>query len=210
MSNRTNAHLEAGIAVYNAGRHHAAHDAWEERWLDSTGDDERFLHGLIQFTAAIHHATHDNSVGAAGLAESAGEYLADLPADYRNVNLGVVRTYLADLRVDPDRVADDPPPTLTHDERALALSDLGFDASAVAARVFAETDGDYDTDHIEDAIDYARADLDAGHGTSPFVTLVLDFARSDHRDIAYQRLSEHTDRRRARDRDVDGLFEKRE
>ncbi|MFB6301121.1 MAG: DUF309 domain-containing protein, partial [Halobacteriales archaeon] len=50
------AHLRAGIAIYNAGGYHAAHDAWEDHWLDleSGTDDERFLHGLIQFTAAVH------------------------------------------------------------------------------------------------------------------------------------------------------------
>ena len=75
-----NAHLRAGVAVYNAGRFHAAHDAWEEYWLglESGADDERFLHGLIQFTAVVYHATEDNWSGAQGLAESAREYLADL------------------------------------------------------------------------------------------------------------------------------------
>ena len=26
--------LRAGVAIYNDGYYHAAHDAWEERWLD--------------------------------------------------------------------------------------------------------------------------------------------------------------------------------
>ena len=25
------AHLRAGVAIYNAGHYHAAHDAWEDR-----------------------------------------------------------------------------------------------------------------------------------------------------------------------------------
>jgi len=49
--------LRAGIAIHNAGHYHAAHDAWEDEWLElDDGSDERLLHGLIQFTAAIHHA----------------------------------------------------------------------------------------------------------------------------------------------------------
>ena len=66
-------HLRAGIAVYNAGEYHAAHDAWEDYWLDLERgtDDERLLHGLIQFTAAVHHAEERNWEGAVGLAESA-------------------------------------------------------------------------------------------------------------------------------------------
>jgi hypothetical protein len=203
-----NAHLRAGIAIYNAGRYHAAHDAWEERWLDLAGDDERFLHGLIQFTAAVHHATQRNWTGATGLAESAREYLAPLPAGYRNVNLDAVRDYLAALHTDPERIERAPPLSLTHEDHDLVLDDLDFEASAVVARVLAE-EGDYDEELIERAVEYARMDLDAGRGTSPFVTLVLDFAREGNRGIVHQRLREHTERRVARERDVDGLFEER-
>ena len=73
--------LRAGVAIYNAGEFHAAHDAWEAEWLglDDGTDDERLLHGLIQFTAVVHHARERNWSGAVGLAESAGEYLADHP-----------------------------------------------------------------------------------------------------------------------------------
>ncbi len=66
-------HLRAGVAIYNAGAYRAAHGAWESKWLslDRGGDDERFLHGLIQFTAAVHHARDGNDSGAVGLARSA-------------------------------------------------------------------------------------------------------------------------------------------
>ena len=32
----------AGIDLYNAGEFHAAHDAWEERWMGEVGADEFF------------------------------------------------------------------------------------------------------------------------------------------------------------------------
>ncbi|EMA44175.1 DUF309 domain-containing protein [Halococcus saccharolyticus] len=203
------AHLQAGIAIYNAGRFHAAHDAWEDRWLalDTGDDDERFLHGLIQFTAAVHHATGRNWTGACGLAESAREYLADLPEDYRGVNVGEVREYLAVLDADPESIERGPPLTVAHEGRQLGLDDLDFEASAVAAEVLAEA-GDADHATIERAVEYARDDFAAGNETSPFVTLVMDFVRdSDNRGIVRQRLTEHTERRAARDRDVDGLFD---
>ena len=201
-----NDHLRAGIAIYNAGNFHAAHDAWEERWLDLAGDDERFLHGLIQFTAAIHHATRQNWEGATGLAESAREYLTSLPAEYRNVNVGEVREYLTVLHRDPECIERAPPLSLTHEGRELALDDLDFSASAVVASVFAEEDAS-DEELVERAVEYAHTDLDAGRETSPFVTLIFDFAREGNRGIVYQRLSEHTERRDAREHDVDGLFE---
>ena len=202
------AHLQAGIAIYNAGRFHAAHDAWEDRWLAlDAGEDERFLHGLIQFTAAVHHATGRNWAGARGLAESAREYLADLPAAYHGVNVGAVRTYLAALHADPESIERAPPLGLTHEGRRLGLDDLDFAASAIAAEVLAE-EGEYDHATVERAVEYAREDIAAGRETSPFVTLVLDFVRDpENGGIVHQRLTEHTERRAARDRDVDGLFE---
>jgi len=46
----------AGIDLYNAGEFHAAHDAWEERWMGPVGPDERlFLQAMIQSAVAFHH-----------------------------------------------------------------------------------------------------------------------------------------------------------
>jgi predicted metal-dependent hydrolase len=225
-------HLRAGIAIYNAGHYHAAHDAWEDRWLeikravtnapatveqlddaDPNGEfpdeptpvaDERLLHGLIQFTAAVHHLSEDNPGGAGGLAESGREYLGPLPADYRGVDVETVRAYL-------DRVADDPVPVdrvpdLTHEGRALSFGDLDFEATAVAAEVLAEEFG-FDEAAVEAGVEYARADLAEGNEESRLVALVIDFVReTDDRGIVARRLGEHADRRRRRERDLEGLF----
>ena len=201
------AHLRAGIAVYNAGRFHAAHDAWEDYWLGlDDGDDERFLHGLIQFTAVVHHATNENWSGAQGLAESAGEYLADLPADYRAVNLGEVRPFLARVAADPKTVDWDDPPTLTHEGEAIRYEELDFDASVVAAEVFAEAD-DYDEDVVADAVDYARREL-ADRGEGRFVGQLFAFVQeTENRPFVYAHLENHVERERQKDADVAGLFD---
>jgi len=203
------AYLRAGVAIYNAGHYHAAHDAWEDHWLglESGTDDELLLHGLIQFTAAVYHARNRNWSGATGLAESAGEYLADLPAEYRAVNVGTVRDYLAALEGDPERIERGPAPALACEGRPLGLGDLDFDASAVAAEVLAEELG-HDEAAVEQGVEYARADLDAGEEGSRFVTFVFDFVReADDRALVAQRLAEHGERRAHRDADVEGLFD---
>jgi predicted metal-dependent hydrolase len=59
----TEAHAEAypveyiaGIELYNAGEFHAAHDAWEDRWVDDAGPAEKlFLQAMIQSAVAFHH-----------------------------------------------------------------------------------------------------------------------------------------------------------
>jgi len=202
-------HLRAGIVIYNDGEHHAAHDAWEDHWLDleSGTDDERFLHGLIQFTAAVFHARNRNWSGATGLAESGREYLADLDAEYRGVDVDTVRTFLATLARDPECIERGRPPALTHHGKALLPDDLDFEATGVAATVLAAEHG-YDEERLARAVEYARADLDSGKTESPFVTLVFDFVREpDRRGIITQRLGEHVQRRRHRESDVDGLFD---
>lgn len=46
----------AGIELYNAGEFHAAHDAWEDRWRDDCGPQEKlFLQALIQSAVVFHH-----------------------------------------------------------------------------------------------------------------------------------------------------------
>jgi len=226
-------HLRAGIAIHNAGYHHAAHDAWEDRWLaikegvdGSTASpetvpdlpqgvadptpaaDERLLHGLIQFTAAAVHLERENWAGARGLAERAGGYLAPLSADYRGVNVGTVRAYLEDVAADPPGIAGEPVPELAHEGRALALADLSFDGAAVAATVLAGELEPYEEAVLERAVAYAREDLAAGDDGSRFVALVFDFVRDDEgRALVYDRLEAHVQRRRATERDLEGLFD---
>ena len=206
------AHLRAGVAVYNAGEHHAAHDAWEDCWLDleSGTADERFLHGLIQFTAAIHHGQQENWPGLQGLADSAGEYLADLSSPYRGVDLDVVRAYLADLSADPEHIERADPPRLEHEGRPIDLADLAdagdFAAATIAADALVEEYDVYDEDVIETAIDYARQSVEADEG-GRFVALVFDFVSGTERDLVYRRLRDHVERRRSRESDVEGLFD---
>jgi uncharacterized protein YcsI (UPF0317 family) len=46
----------AGIDLYNAGEFHAAHDAWEERWMGEVATQEKlFLQAMIQSAVAFHH-----------------------------------------------------------------------------------------------------------------------------------------------------------
>ena len=203
------AHLRAGVAIFNAGGHHAAHDAWEDHWLglESGTDDERFLHGLIQFTAAVHHGGNGNWEGVQGLAESAGEYLDGLPSPYRGVDLDPVREYLDELAADPEQYDTVEPPVLTVDGRALRPTDLDFEAAAVAAGVLAEEVLGYDEAVVEDAVGYARDAIQANRD-GRFVALVMDFVGDgENRDVVYQRLREHVERRRAEESDVEGLFD---
>ncbi|ELZ09448.1 hypothetical protein C479_11540 [Halovivax asiaticus JCM 14624] len=204
--------LRAGIAVYNDGHYHAAHDAWETHWLDlETGtDDERLLHGLIQFTAAVHHAHRGNWEGAVGLAESGREYLREFGDVYRGCNVGDVRRYGRRLKADPEVIERRQPLSLTHEGERLSLADCTPEETVIAAKVLAEEWG-YDDAPIGTAGAYALADLDAGQDGGPFLALLFDFVREDAADrpLIVQRLRAHVDRRDARESAVEGLFDER-
>lgn len=202
-------YLRAGVAVFNVGEFHAAHDAWEDRWLglERGSDDERLLHGLIQFTAAVYHAYGGNWEGVQGLAESAVGYLDGLPSEYRSVNVEVVRSYLRAVAADPEYVERVAVPSLTYDGQAVLPEDLLFGPLAIVAHVFAEEYDGYDEETVDRAIEFAHEDLADGDETSQLVVLVMDFARdAANRDIVYQRLADHVARREHVRGDVEDLF----
>jgi hypothetical protein len=204
-----NAALRAGIALYNAGEHHAAHDPWEGKWLDSeTGtDDERLLHGLIQFTAAIHHARTRNWGGATGLATSAADYLAGLDSPYRGVDLDGPRRAMATLAADPEVIERRRPPPLRYEGRVLGLADLDFEGVAAAAPALAAEHG-YDEARVERAAAYAREEVDGGDRTL-FTGPLFEFvtAEEPHRALVARRLRHHVDRRDREHDDAAGLFD---
>jgi hypothetical protein len=225
--------LRTGIAVFNAGDHRAAHEAWEAPWLalDDGAREERLLHGLIQYAAAVHHARRGNWSGARGLAGSAGEYLSGVASDARGVNVGDLREFLRRVAEDPEVAERRRPPALRYDGDALTPTDLSFGTAATAATLLA---GEYDAFEeaiVADAVRYARAELDdaegGGTGGSPdgdgppsdgpprpqrrdpgFVGMVFDFAADrECRSLVYDRLRAHVERRRSTERDASGLFE---
>lgn len=201
--------LRAGAAIYNAGHYHAAHDAWEDRWLalDRGTDDERLLHGLIQFTAVAYHGIQGNWSGARGLAESATEYLSPLAPSYRGINVGTVRRYLRRVAADPETLERRSPPPLRFSGTVVQLEDLPFAASMLAAPILAAELDEYDPEVIDRAVTYARAEREGG-SRSTFIALVQDFlGEQRQRPLVYQRLAAHVQRRHRRETDVEGFFD---
>ena len=64
----------AGIELFNAREFHAAHDAWEERWLGPVGPQEKlFLQALIQSAVVFHHLELGRQGAARKMREMAEE-----------------------------------------------------------------------------------------------------------------------------------------
>src|ERR671915_1372429 len=72
----------AGIDLYNAGEFHAAHDAWEERWMGPVAADEKlFLQAMIQSAVAFHHLQIGRPGAARQMYLAAKEKFARLGAE---------------------------------------------------------------------------------------------------------------------------------
>lgn len=214
------ANVRAGVALFNDGYYHAAHDPLEAAWLESDRDDVdgRFLQGLVQLTAAVHHARGRNWAGCVGLAESAREYLEDVPDAYGGVDVVLVRRVLGTLASDPEVVERRPMPALAVDGERVTRDRLDFDAVVLAAEALAEERG-LDESVVERAAAYAREDREreatvgepAAAGRNQAAKLerfLVDFATADDDyEVVYSRLRDHVDRRDHRASDVDGLFD---
>ncbi|NHN41624.1 DUF309 domain-containing protein [Halorubellus sp. JP-L1] len=213
------ANLRAGLALFNDGFYHAAHDPLEGAWLESDRDDAdgRFLQGLVQLTAAVHHARGRNWEGCVGLAESALEYLDGVPDDYSGVDVALVRRVLETLASDPEVVERRAMPVLEFEGERVTRERLAPDAAALAAEALAAERG-LDASVVERAAAYAREDrqrqsdddraASARNEAAKLERFLVDFATADDDyAIVYQRLADHVERRDHRASDVDGLFE---
>ena len=190
-------HLRAGAALFNAGHYLAAHEPWEERWLEAPrGERDDCIQGLVQATAATYKARTGNWSGAVGLAESGAGYLEDCDRED-------LQAWLRRLAADPELGERERPPPVAVEGSVVTVEDLRFPAAAIAAEALAETRGD---ELLEQAVAYAEADLEAGEGTSPFVALVLSYLREES-PVVRERIADHVRRRRSRDADVEGLFD---
>jgi predicted metal-dependent hydrolase len=79
--------LRAGTARFNRGQFFEAHEEWEVRWLKETGDQKRFLHGLIQIAAGFVKINIKEWPSADGLFQEAQAKLEDFPETVFGVEL---------------------------------------------------------------------------------------------------------------------------
>jgi hypothetical protein len=84
--------LHRGRALFDAGRHWDAHEAWEDAWQDESGEPRQLLQGLIQVAAAMHKALVQLQPGpCCKLLEMALEKLDPLPASAGSLDLARFR-----------------------------------------------------------------------------------------------------------------------
>lgn len=90
--------LAEGLHCYRTGQFFAAHEHWESVWLACAEPEKTFLQALIQVTAAFHHLSRGNTIGAASLLAAAQRRLQPYPSDYAGLALDPLRASLSAWR----------------------------------------------------------------------------------------------------------------
>ena len=97
MRKSTTELYEEGIALFNDGKFFECHEAWEEIWNRSSGEEKLFYQGIIQAAVAILHAQRGNLTGAASLYAKASAKLDHLPSAHMGIALGELRDALKEF-----------------------------------------------------------------------------------------------------------------
>jgi len=97
------------VELFNAGRYHDAHEAFEELWLAREGGDSDLYKGLIQATICLHHFANGNLAGARSLYRGHRRYLAAFQKDGRGLDIARLLTDMQAFLRPVLRAADDEP-----------------------------------------------------------------------------------------------------
>ncbi len=79
--------LAEGAASFDAGRYHAAHEAFEKVWLASEAGDGEFFKGLVQVAICLHQLDRGLVEGARQLRTGARRYLAAFLPEHRGLDV---------------------------------------------------------------------------------------------------------------------------
>jgi hypothetical protein len=79
----------AGVALFNRGDFFEAHEVWESLWMETFGEEKRFLQALIQAAVGILHFCNGNSRGAVKLFRSSRDYMGKYASHYLGLNQDV-------------------------------------------------------------------------------------------------------------------------
>lgn len=78
--------IQEGIRLFNDGFFFEAHEVLEGVWREEHGESKLFLQGLIQISAAYHHAQNGNLIGATTLLQRGAEKIRRYAAGYLGID----------------------------------------------------------------------------------------------------------------------------
>lgn len=76
----------AGIVLFNEGDFFEAHEVWEAMWMDTSGEEKKFIQGLIQAAVGLCHFCNGNLRGAIKLYHSSRAYMNAYDLSYMGLD----------------------------------------------------------------------------------------------------------------------------
>src|SRR5438874_9694185 len=86
-----------GIELFNAGQYYEAHEAWEDIWRETAGEERLFYQGLIQAAAALLHHGRNNERGVKICIGKSLAKLESLPPTFMSLDLRKLTTELREF-----------------------------------------------------------------------------------------------------------------
>jgi len=123
MADKDRDYFQEGIELFNAGRFFECHEAWEQVWNRSHGDEKVAIQGLIQTAVAILHLERGNREGAESQYAKARAKLDPLPDDFKGIAVGELRRTLSEFF---DRALGHDPKSLPARPRLSYSADKNF------------------------------------------------------------------------------------
>jgi predicted metal-dependent hydrolase len=77
--------FQRGLSQFNEQHFFDAHETWEELWLASQGDDQRFYQGMIQLAVVLVHLQRGNPRGIRSVWKTAQTKFQGLPEVFRGI-----------------------------------------------------------------------------------------------------------------------------
>ena len=108
-SSEHRAKVDAGRDAFNRGEYFAAHERWEEAWLQAAGPARTWLQGLVQLAAALHKLDGGRADLACSLLQKALAKLADAPDPLDGLSMTTLRADAAST-LSHLRAGTTPPP----------------------------------------------------------------------------------------------------
>jgi len=88
--------LRKGVLLFNHSLFFEVHEVLEAQWVTETGEEKRFLQGLIQIAVAFHHLGNHNLRGALSLLQDGMEKIVPHQPSFCGIEL---RNFLANLEI---------------------------------------------------------------------------------------------------------------
>jgi hypothetical protein len=88
--------VEAGQALFEQGRFHEAHEAFEQGWRVTLGDEKRVLQVLVLWSAALHQHANGRGGGARRLLARALERLGPVDEAFEGVDVDALKGSVID------------------------------------------------------------------------------------------------------------------